>query len=93
MQKVSSGQTQRVPFEPDSRQFTYKELESITCNFEHEVGKGGFGTVYHGYLDGGAEVAVKMRSQSSSQGDKEFMTEVNDPTRTAMHILKRFIKS
>ncbi|KAH7565360.1 hypothetical protein JRO89_XS09G0195200 [Xanthoceras sorbifolium] len=40
------------------------------------LGKGGFGIVYHGYLDD-TEVAVKMISASSSQGYKEFHAEVN----------------
>ncbi|KAK1354977.1 Protein kinase domain-containing protein [Heracleum sosnowskyi] len=62
------------PFENKKRQFTYSEILSITNNFEKIVGKGGFGTVYHGYI-GDTQVAVKMLSATSVQGYKEFQTE------------------
>ena len=60
----------------DNRQFTYSEVVSITNNFQRIVGKGGFGTVYHGCLSDGMQVAVKMLSSSSTQGSKEFIVEV-----------------
>ena len=50
----------------------------ITKNFETKIGKGGFGPVYHGYMKDGTQVAVKMLSPSSSQGPREFQTEVCD---------------
>ncbi|KAL6335179.1 hypothetical protein AAG906_029407 [Vitis piasezkii] len=56
------------------QQFTYSEVITITNNFEKEVGKGGFGTVYHGHLDD-TQVAVKMFSPSSIQGYKQFQAE------------------
>lgn len=59
-----------------NQQFTYSQVLVMTNNFERSIGKGGFGTVYHGYLDG-AQVAVKMLSPSSSQGYKEFQAEVS----------------
>lgn len=61
--------------EQKNRQFTYSEVLNITRNFQKVLGKGGFGTVYHGYV-GSTEVAVKMLSPSSTQGYKEFQTEV-----------------
>ncbi|THU59477.1 hypothetical protein C4D60_Mb07t02540 [Musa balbisiana] len=64
------------PLQLENRQFTYTEVLRITNNFERTLGKGGFGSVYHGYLEDGTQVAVKTRSQSSSQGTKEFLAEV-----------------
>ncbi|KAF5453074.1 hypothetical protein F2P56_028013 [Juglans regia] len=57
------------------RQFTYSELLRITNNFERILGRGGFGTVYHGYIDN-TQVAVKMLSHSSVQGYQQFQSEV-----------------
>lgn len=97
LQKEGSAHLQRLPLQPESRQFTYKELENLTNNFELEIGKGGFGTVYHGYLDDSTQVAVKMRSQSSSQGSKEFMAEVKYSLKMVHHdcfpILVLFMKT
>ncbi|CAM0879037.1 unnamed protein product [Alopecurus aequalis] len=59
----------------DNRQFTYKELEMITKNFRQVLGQGGFGCVYHGILENGIQVAVKLRSHSSDQGVREFLVE------------------
>ncbi|XP_078156204.1 serine/threonine-protein kinase CDG1-like [Carex rostrata] len=59
----------------DNHQFTYGELKKITNSFQNNVGTGGFGSVYVGILENGTQVAVKMRSQSSSQGVKEFLAE------------------
>ncbi|WOH12324.1 hypothetical protein DCAR_0831826 [Daucus carota subsp. sativus] len=56
------------------RRFTYSEIQRITKNFEKIVGKGGFGTVYHGNI-GDTQVAVKMLSATSVQGYQEFQTE------------------
>ncbi|XP_059645483.1 probable LRR receptor-like serine/threonine-protein kinase At1g05700 [Cornus florida] len=63
-------------FEMKNRQLTYSEVLSITNNFQRVIGKGGFGTVYHGYL-GNSQVAVKMLSLSSVQGYKEFQAEAD----------------
>lgn len=59
-----------------NRRFTYKELGMITNNFQRVLGRGGFGKVYDGFLEDGTQVAVKLRSQSSNQGVKEFLLEV-----------------
>ncbi|KAK7848842.1 lrr receptor-like serine/threonine-protein kinase ios1 [Quercus suber] len=63
----------KVDFEPNvqnrslesiQRQFTYPDLLRITNNFERILGKGGFGTVFHGCIEN-TQVAVKMLSASS----------------------------
>ncbi|KAG6737933.1 hypothetical protein POTOM_059465 [Populus tomentosa] len=56
--------------------FTYVEIVSITNNFQTIIGEGGFGKVYLGNLKDGCQVAVKLLSQSSRQGYKEFLAEV-----------------
>ncbi|OMO66430.1 hypothetical protein COLO4_30559 [Corchorus olitorius] len=50
--------------ETKKRLFTYAEVQWMTNNFERILGKGGFGTVFHGFLEG-TQVAVKMLSLSS----------------------------
>ncbi|KAH9665571.1 protein kinase domain-containing protein [Citrus sinensis] len=64
-------------WELKNRKFSYSDVAKITNNFEKVIGKGGFGTVYHGYLEfNGTQVAVKMLSASSVQGYKQFQAEV-----------------
>ncbi|KAL6620562.1 hypothetical protein ACP70R_035701 [Stipagrostis hirtigluma subsp. patula] len=65
----------------ENRRFTYKELEMITNNFQRVLGRGGFGLVYDGFLEDGTQVAVKLRSDSSNQGVKEFLAEAQTLTR------------
>ncbi|CAM0954469.1 unnamed protein product [Alopecurus aequalis] len=65
----------------ESRRFTYKELETITNNFQRVLGRGGFGYVYHGLLEDSTQVAVKLRTHSSNQGAKEFLVEAQILTR------------
>ncbi|XP_054810700.1 cysteine-rich receptor-like protein kinase 43 [Prosopis cineraria] len=57
--------------------FPYETLVAATKNFHshHKLGEGGFGPVYKGKLDDGREIAVKKLSQSSNQGNKEFVNE------------------
>ncbi|TVU49684.1 hypothetical protein EJB05_01010, partial [Eragrostis curvula] len=65
----------------ENRQFTYKELKLMTSNFKEELGRGGFGAVFLGYLEDGSPVAVKMCSKTTSQGDQEFSTEAQHLSR------------
>ncbi|CAL8131715.1 unnamed protein product [Prunus armeniaca] len=60
--------------ESTKRQFTYSEILMMTNNFERVLGKGGFGTVYHGYMEH-TQVAIKMLSASSVQGFQQFRAE------------------
>ncbi|KAJ9130022.1 hypothetical protein P3X46_035048 [Hevea brasiliensis] len=58
-----------------NRSFSYLEIVSITRNFETTIEEGGFGKVYFGTLEDDTQVAVKLLSQYSRQGYKEFQAE------------------
>ncbi|CAB4302971.1 unnamed protein product [Prunus armeniaca] len=82
---LKRGRKQGVPqqpnnqidsFESKKRQFTYSDILRITNNFQTKVlGRGGFGKVYHGFVDD-TQVAVKMLSPTSGQGYQQFQAEV-----------------
>nr|GMC87973.1 G-type lectin S-receptor-like serine/threonine-protein kinase At1g11300 isoform X1 [Ipomoea batatas] len=58
--------------------FLKLQRQKATENFHssNKLGEGGFGLVYKGVLEDGQEIAVKRLSESSAQGQKEFMNEV-----------------
>ncbi|KAG8069773.1 hypothetical protein GUJ93_ZPchr0006g43628 [Zizania palustris] len=78
--RKATGPTYESPL-LGNREFSYRELKHITNNFSQEIGKGGFGAVFLGYLENRNPVAVKVRSESSSQGGKEFLAEAQHLTR------------
>lgn len=53
------------------------ELEEATKNFSTRIGRGSFGPVYHGKMQDGKEIAVKIMADSSSHGTQQFLTEVD----------------
>ncbi|KAI4357766.1 hypothetical protein L6164_001694 [Bauhinia variegata] len=63
--------------------FSYEELEEATNNFDRskELGDGGFGTVYHGKLRDGREVAVKRLYEHNYKRVEQFMNEIAILTR------------
>ncbi|CAM8928043.1 unnamed protein product [Rhodiola kirilowii] len=60
------------------RKFSLSELKKATEKFSPSrlLGEGGFGRVYHGVLEDGTEVAVKLLAKGNQNGDREFVAEV-----------------
>ncbi|KAH7365314.1 hypothetical protein KP509_18G020300 [Ceratopteris richardii] len=66
-----------IPIERHVQTFSYKEIQTATKNFTTELGKGGFGPVYKGWLDDGCIVAINVSSKIFHQGSKEFLNEID----------------
>ncbi|CAL5355227.1 unnamed protein product [Camellia sinensis] len=65
--------------EESCRCFSLVEIQLATNNFDNAlvIGKGGFGKVFKGFIDGGATtVAIKRSNAESKQGAAEFWTEI-----------------
>eukprot|EP00257_Ricinus_communis_P014970 XP_015572778.2 probable LRR receptor-like serine/threonine-protein kinase At1g05700 isoform X1 [Ricinus communis] len=88
---VNSQKEEGSSLKSDKRQFTYAKIVRITNNFSTVIGKGGFGTVYHGHLTDGTQVAVKMLSATSAQGSNQFRTEAHLLMRVHHRNLASFI--
>uniref|UniRef100_A0A7C9E410 non-specific serine/threonine protein kinase n=1 Tax=Opuntia streptacantha TaxID=393608 RepID=A0A7C9E410_OPUST len=61
--------------ESKNRKFSYSEVMNMTNKLQTIIGKGGFGTVYHGCLKDGTEVAIKILKGSSIMNVQSFRTE------------------
>ncbi|RYQ87544.1 hypothetical protein Ahy_B09g095057 [Arachis hypogaea] len=66
--------------ETKQREYSFNEVVKMTNNFDRILGRGGFGTVYHGFIED-IEVAVKMLSLSSVQGYQQFIAEARKNNR------------
>ncbi|GLJ53999.1 hypothetical protein SUGI_1155090 [Cryptomeria japonica] len=71
----------RIDMEPKGttwRIFSLKELFEATNNFDpdNKLGEGGFGSVYHGLLSDGSQIAVKRLKVLTSKTEMEFAVEV-----------------
>uniref|UniRef100_A0A6P3YT83 non-specific serine/threonine protein kinase n=1 Tax=Ziziphus jujuba TaxID=326968 RepID=A0A6P3YT83_ZIZJJ len=85
-----SSTVENGSLESKKQQFTYSEVLTITKNFEKVLGKGGFGTTYHGHL-GDTQVAVKMLSPSAARGHQQFHAEANLLTRVHHRNLTKLV--
>ncbi|PPS12361.1 hypothetical protein GOBAR_AA08280 [Gossypium barbadense] len=77
----NEGKSTRTSLLPDElcRHFSLDEVKAATNNFHDDlvVGKGGFGKVFKGFMDEGEMiVAIKRLNPESSQGIREFLTEI-----------------
>ncbi|KAG7564667.1 Protein kinase-like domain superfamily [Arabidopsis suecica] len=76
-ENVTSTSISDTSIETKRKRFSYSEVLEMTKNLQRPLGEGGFGVVYHGDINGSSQqVAVKLLSQSSTQGYKEFKAEV-----------------
>ncbi|XP_051132282.1 probable LRR receptor-like serine/threonine-protein kinase At1g67720 [Andrographis paniculata] len=71
--------------------FALSEIEEATKNFEKKIGSGGFGVVYYGMLKDGTEIAVKILTNDSFQGKREFSNEVSLLSRIHHRNLVQFL--
>ncbi|PIA38688.1 hypothetical protein AQUCO_02700127v1 [Aquilegia coerulea] len=71
--------------------FPLSEIEDATKKFEKKIGSGGFGVVYYGKLKDGKEIAVKVLTNNSFQGKREFSNEVSLLSRIHHRNLVQFL--
>ncbi|XP_010453713.1 PREDICTED: calcium/calmodulin-regulated receptor-like kinase 2 [Camelina sativa] len=57
--------------------YHYKDIQKATQNFTTVLGQGSFGPVYKAVMPNGGLAAAKVHASNSSQGDREFQTEVS----------------
>ncbi|CAH8356541.1 unnamed protein product [Eruca vesicaria subsp. sativa] len=75
---VTSNNISEISIKMKRKKFTHSEVMEMTKDLERPLGEGGFGIVYHGVINGSQQVAIKILSQSSTQGYKEFKAEVRN---------------
>ncbi|KAH9326575.1 hypothetical protein KI387_006753, partial [Taxus chinensis] len=66
-----------VPNPSKSRAFSLDEMKKSTENFSHNIGQGGFGSVFWGKLPNEKQIAVKVLSLFSKRGIAQFLNEID----------------
>ncbi|CAL5014884.1 unnamed protein product [Urochloa decumbens] len=83
--KLSSEQQElyNIVGRPNVFSYSYSELKTASENFSSSnlLGEGGYGSVYKGKLTNGSVVAVKQLSETSHQGKKQFIAEIETISR------------
>ncbi|KAK1416298.1 hypothetical protein QVD17_32087 [Tagetes erecta] len=82
--KISGNQNAQLMEGVGPQAFSYAALEKITDGFKEELGKGAFGIVYKGVIEGSMRpVAVKkLKEELAQEGEEEFQTEMRVIGRT-----------
>ncbi|KAI5065878.1 hypothetical protein GOP47_0018502 [Adiantum capillus-veneris] len=75
---TGEGGDANIPQLKGARWFSLEEIRKCTNNFSqsNEIGEGGYGKVYKGYLASGEKVAIKRAGTDSLQGAAEFKNEI-----------------
>ncbi|CAA3024062.1 serine threonine- kinase [Olea europaea subsp. europaea] len=76
--ELGDGKLQQLPGVHNVVLYSYKELRRATNDFSptNKIGEGGFGSVYKGKIWNEKMAAIKVLSPGSTQGVKEFLTEI-----------------
>ncbi|XP_073122432.1 LEAF RUST 10 DISEASE-RESISTANCEUS RECEPTOR-LIKE PROTEIN KINASE-like 2.5 isoform X2 [Henckelia pumila] len=64
------------------KRYTYSQIKKITKSFRDKLGHGGYGSVYRGMLPDGQIVAVKLLTETNSNGE-DFINEVASISKTS----------
>ncbi|KAK1416296.1 hypothetical protein QVD17_32085 [Tagetes erecta] len=91
--KISANLNVQLFEDIGPRAFSYAALENITEGFKEELGRGTFGIVYKGIIEGCTRaVAVKkLKEELTQEGEREFQTEMNVIGRTYHRNLTRLL--
>ncbi|KAK3420354.1 hypothetical protein EUGRSUZ_G01167 [Eucalyptus grandis] len=75
--QTTTNASTSLSFENQFLRISYEELLRVTNRFSETnlIGKGRYGTVYKGILDGGATVAMKVLNLMQRGASKSFITE------------------
>ncbi|CAN1833536.1 Rust resistance kinase Lr10 [Linum perenne] len=65
--------------------FSYADIKRITNNFDSELGRGAYGTVFKGKLSSEIQVAVKVLDSSTIGDGEDFVNEVRTMARIHHH--------